>query len=71
MTMHNPASGNTPALPTLLECQDLAGLLAGMIEEIDLMTSEGELFDNARIAKTAITACIAIKLADDLDMVKS
>lgn len=51
---------------TLLDCQTDAIILAGLMEGIDLMENEGEIFKNARAASMRVAARLAQELADDL-----
>lgn len=60
---------NGPKFTLLKDCQHDAVILAGMMEGIDLMSNEGPVFDNARVAVTMAALELAKKLADDLDRV--
>lgn len=56
---------------SLADCQHEAVILAGCLEAISLMNSEGEHFENARHAVTSATLELANKLANDLDTLET
>ena len=69
MQTNERASASDEVMPgkTLLDCQTDAIILAALMEGIDLMENEGDIFKNARAASMRVAARLARELADDLD----
>lgn len=66
----NRAGGTKSGAQSLSDCQHDALTLTGMLESVDLMNNEGELYEEARTATTRAAIEKARRLYEDLEELK-